>query len=55
MVTGKITTCIAGDYSEEMLLDCRSELNIITEELQVSSGLPLDPSGTKLVSMWSIW
>ena len=50
MVTGKITTRIAGEYSEEMLLDCGSELNIITEELQVSSGLPLDPSGAN----WSL-
>ena len=45
MVTAKISVTINGSKPIEMLLDSRSELNIITQELQEGLGLPMDPSG----------
>ena len=45
MVTVKISITINGSKPIEMLLDSRSELNIITQELQEGLGLPMDPSG----------
>ena len=45
MVTVKISVTINGSKPIEMLLDSRSELNIITQELQEGLGLPMDPSG----------
>ena len=50
MVTAKIAVTINGSKPIEMLLDSRSELNIITQELQEGLGLPMDPSGAN----WSI-
>ena len=45
MVTAKIAVTINGSKPIDMLLDSRSELNIITQELQEGLGLPIDPSG----------
>ena len=45
MVTVKIAITINNSKPIDILLDSRSELNIITQELQEGLGLPMDPSG----------
>ena len=45
MVTAKIAVTINGSKPIDMLLNSRSELNIITQELQEGLRLPMDPSG----------
>ena len=49
MVTAKITVTIGASKPIDMLLDCGSELNIITQELQETLGLPMDPLGANWV------
>ena len=45
MVTAKIAITINDSKPIDMLLDSRSKLNIITQELQEGLGLPMYPSG----------
>lgn len=49
MVTAKISVTIGNSRSINMLLDCSSELNIITQELQEMLRIPMDPSGANWV------
>ena len=45
MVTVKIAVTINGSKPIDMLLNSRSKLDIIMQELQEGLGLPMDPSG----------
>ena len=45
MVTAKIAVTINGSKPIDMLLNSRSKLNIIMQELQEGLGLPMDPLG----------